>query len=88
MTEHVIWNGPGWASQVLEMFAAEREKALEPREGSRFNATLVREGVWKGSCEEGVRIAANGVAHLLSQERREKIQQEKAIDRTDAVPIT
>ncbi|KAL2407987.1 hypothetical protein ABEF95_011777 [Exophiala dermatitidis] len=77
LTEDVIWRGPEWASKVLEFYGRENvgcKRKLKPGEYKRLDTRFVSEGIWKGSPEEGARLAANGVARMLWKERQQRIE--------------
>ncbi|KAK5458491.1 hypothetical protein LTS15_004573 [Exophiala xenobiotica] len=86
LTEHVIWKGPQWVSRVLEGFGqTNRMSSAELYRNA--DMTLLREGIWRGTREEGARLAANGLARLLWKERQEKIE-DKAHSSSTAVTVT
>ncbi|KIW57011.1 hypothetical protein PV05_05616 [Exophiala xenobiotica] len=86
LTEHVIWKGPQWVSRGLEGFGlANRRSGTELQRNA--DMTLLREGIWRGTREDGARLAANGLARLLWKERQEKIEG-KARSSSTAVTIT
>jgi hypothetical protein len=73
LTEYVIWNGPGWAARVLGGNCdGELDGEVDDVEGR-----MQRYGPWKGSKEDGARIAANGLARLLWKERGRKVEEER-----------
>ncbi|KAK5199069.1 hypothetical protein LTR99_001109 [Exophiala xenobiotica] len=86
LTEHVIWKGPQWVSRVLEGFGQTNRRS-GPELHRNADMTLLREGIWRGTREEGARLAANGLARLLWKERQEKIEN-KAHSSGTAVAIT
>jgi hypothetical protein len=73
LAEHVIWKGPSWVARILERYTSPTsgQTGLE----NLPDVTIVEQGIWKGSREEGARLAANGVARLLWKERQDKIEQ-------------
>jgi hypothetical protein len=73
LTEHVIWRGPLWAARILKLYGSARNPLSNTDIGTQLDDTLVRDGIWKGSREEGARLVANGVARLLWRERQLKI---------------
>ncbi|KAI1618841.1 hypothetical protein EDD36DRAFT_480807 [Exophiala viscosa] len=76
LTEHVIWKGPRWVARLLAWSkAGERQDAQGPSNCDNVDLTRVSEGIWRGSHQEGARIAANGLARLLRRKRQEKIEQ-------------
>jgi hypothetical protein len=86
LTEHLIWKGPLWAAQVLKLHGP-AEIGATPAANAEIGDKLVQEGIWKGSREEGARLAANGVARLLWKERQEKIEA-KASSSAGKISIT
>lgn len=76
LTEHVIWKGPRWVSRLLgEYVTRGGEQGCGTGGDGHLDMTLVNEGVWRGSREDGARLAANGVARFLWKEREERIEQ-------------
>ncbi|KAK5062728.1 hypothetical protein LTR84_004802 [Exophiala bonariae] len=92
LTEHVIWKGPKWVSQILTRYGASSvdkgDASSMARDHEERNDQIVTEGVWRGSHENGALLAANGVARLLWKERQQKIEQVKRGDVVQAVAIT
>lgn len=78
LTEHIIWKGPRWVARVLESCNSESEAVHATGRRGDVDLTLVNEGIWRGSKEEGARIAANGLARLLWKKRQEKIEEKAA----------
>ena len=74
LTEHVIWRGPIWVAKILERFGSGDNFPTYAESSTKVDDVLVKEGVWKGSREDGARLAANGVARLLWKERQRKIE--------------
>ncbi|OQV03630.1 hypothetical protein CLAIMM_08648 [Cladophialophora immunda] len=75
LTEHVIWKGPLWASQILRRYGpADAGFNYQTAGDVEVDDSLVKEGIWRGSRSEGARLAANGVARLLWKERQQKIE--------------
>ncbi|KIX95546.1 uncharacterized protein Z520_08666 [Fonsecaea multimorphosa CBS 102226] len=75
LTEHVIWKGPLWASQILRKYGpANACFEYQTAGGAVVDDSLVKEGIWRGLRSEGARLAANGVARLLWKERQQKIE--------------
>ncbi|KAJ9606820.1 hypothetical protein H2200_008830 [Cladophialophora chaetospira] len=74
LTEHVIWRGPLWVSRILDQYGPGERVATQIGDEIEVEEILVKEGLWKGSREEGARLAANGVARLLWKERQERIE--------------
>jgi len=88
LTEHVIWKGPLWVARILAWSkTGEDQEAQEPSKCGNVDLTLVDKGIWRGSHQEGARIAANGLARLLWKKRQEKIEQ-KASSSNIRVVIT
>ncbi|EXJ90423.1 hypothetical protein A1O1_03524 [Capronia coronata CBS 617.96] len=86
LTEHVIWKGPEWVSAMLVNYSLGQRASGEGRERNsvqpgRLDTMLVDKGVWNGQREEGARLAANGVARLLWQERQQKIENRANLSR-------
>ena len=74
LTEHIIWRGPLWVARILRLFAPSSERATQIESAHEIDDSLIREGMWRGSREEGARLAANGVARLLWKERQDRIE--------------
>ncbi|OAP60551.1 hypothetical protein AYL99_05553 [Fonsecaea erecta] len=75
LTEHIIWKGPLWASQILKKYGpADARFEHQTAGGAEVDDSLVKEGIWSGLRSEGARLAANGVARLLWKERQQKIE--------------
>lgn len=80
LMEHVIWKGPVWVSHLLERYSSTRigKDRDEARVDTQIDDSIVKEGVWKGSQEEGARLAANGMARLLWRTRLEKFEKRRS----------
>ncbi|OAL35165.1 hypothetical protein AYO20_05642 [Fonsecaea nubica] len=75
LTEHVIWKGPLWASQILKKYGlADVASSNQTEVDFEIDDILVRKGIWSGSRSQGARLAANGVARLLWKERQQRIE--------------
>ncbi|EXJ58788.1 hypothetical protein A1O7_06218 [Cladophialophora yegresii CBS 114405] len=74
LTEHIIWKGPLWAARVLELYGPAEIGATPTQLDADVGSNLIKEAVWRGTREEGARLAANGVARLLWKERQERIE--------------
>ncbi len=74
LTEHIIWRGPLWVVRMLRLYGPEGTGASQTGDANEMDDSLIRHGVWRGSREEGARLAANGVARLLWKERQERIE--------------
>jgi hypothetical protein len=76
LTEHVIWKGPKWVSWLLKLQEPTSGGSKTSSHGQARDSVL-HNGIWNGSREDGARIAANGVARLLWRERHRKIEQKQ-----------
>lgn len=89
LTEHVIWKGPSWVFQILNKYGpVESGMMRKAGGGAGAEDILVKEGLWRGSREEGARLAANGVARLLWKERQRKIEARVSVTPVDKMAIT
>lgn len=92
LTEHTIWKGPKWVSQVMARYGGstgDETAGLSSSPSHRdFDDRIVTQGVWRGSHENGALLAANGVARMLWKERQDKIEQVKRGDPVQPLAIT
>ncbi|ETI22241.1 hypothetical protein G647_06314 [Cladophialophora carrionii CBS 160.54] len=88
LTEHIIWKGPLWAARVLELYGpAETGATSTTQVDAVVGNNLIKDAVWRGTREEGARLAANGLARLLWKERQERIEA-KASSTAEKISIT
>jgi hypothetical protein len=92
LTEHTIWKGPKWVSQVMKRYGGltgdQTATLSSPQSARELDDRIVTEGLWRGSQENGALLAANGVARMLWKERQEKIEQVKRGDAVQPLSIT
>lgn len=77
VTEHVIWKGPKWVASMLEQQKSSGEvKGVPSKTLVEFDELLRSHGPWRGSNEDGARIAAGGMARFLWSQRTGKVEGE------------
>ena len=78
LTEAVIWKGPVWVAKMPRTcYIASGHRIEDMNTHGRFEVLLNGNDLWRGSREEGARLAATGVARLLWRVRQQRVEDEQ-----------
>ena len=78
LTEAVIWKGPRWvANMPASSYLVSGDPMVDKDTQRRFQVLLSANDLWRGSREEGARLAATGVARLLWRTRQKRVEDEE-----------
>ena len=78
LTEAVIWKGPTWVARMPRTSYLASGHPIEDMDTrGRFEVLLNGNDLWRGSREEGARLAATGVARLLWRVRSKRVEDEQ-----------